>query len=491
MCPTMSMPTHCTLSIRLVSLATVLLATGNSTGAQTQWLSGMPAVGQCIALQDSPHLTLLRQNLSVCQNDPLYLAQLGRLLNQQGNFEEAAGHLERALLLQPGMPEARLSYAISLSALGDHTTALALMDQLLQDNSIPSTLLEPLNRQRASMLEAQRSQAAPVLQSATAIAPPVGWHSRVILGTRVGYDSNLFGAPDLENLTLTFDGQSLELPLSASYLAQGGVYHRLEALLDLQHVGAQGVRWGATVNARTRRSPAFTTAGHTQLDLAIERSVSAGLRGHYLGVSATQLQPQAGSRYSLLGWEAGWSGNWKNPQDSICHARSGTEVQDRRYSTVEVLSGNYIGLSASLQCSFATSLQWGLNLRTGQDTPFDATRPGGVQRLHSLRANTYLPLSSVLPAADAGSRLTSLLARSALAVSYDYALQQDTSKYADYIDSGRSRQLRRQTLRVELLHPAGGSAQWVAGVDWLAQSSTITLFRQQSWGANLGYRMAW
>lgn len=434
---------------------------------------------------------MLRQNLSACQNDPRFLAQLGRLLNQQGAFEEATGHLERALLLQPDQPEARLSYAISLSALGDHTTAVALMDQLLQDSSIPEALVGPLSRQRASMLDAQRTLAVSATQSPLAVARAAGWQSRFTLGTRLGYDSNLFGAPDLENLTLTFDGQALELPLSVSYLAQGGAYHRVEALLDLQYAGAQGVRWGATANARTRRSPAYTTAGHTQLDVALERSVSAGLRGNYLGVNATQLQPQAGSRYSVVGLEAGWSGNWQYPQGTICFARSGAEIQDRHYSTVEVLSGNYKGFSASVQCSGASAVQWGLNLRTGKDAPFDAARPGGIQSLHSLRANTYLPMSTVLRAANVGGAAPSAPITTALAVSYDYALQQDSNKYADFIDSGRSRDLRRQTLRVEALHPATGPAQWIVGLEWLAQSSNIALFRQQSWGFSLGYRMAW
>ncbi|MBK7509904.1 MAG: tetratricopeptide repeat protein [Comamonadaceae bacterium] len=82
-----------------------------------------------------------------CQTDAEFLAQLGFLLNAQGRYTEALDHLERALMLNPGLKGAQIDYAVALAGSGDNATALTLVQNLLADPALPSGLAPVLQRQ--------------------------------------------------------------------------------------------------------------------------------------------------------------------------------------------------------------------------------------------------------------------------------------------------------------------------------------------------------
>ena len=79
-----------------------------------------------------------------CQKDAAFLAALGQLLNSQGRYLEATDHLERALMLDPGLKDAQLSYAIALAGTGDVSSATALLDDLLADPACPPICADSL-----------------------------------------------------------------------------------------------------------------------------------------------------------------------------------------------------------------------------------------------------------------------------------------------------------------------------------------------------------
>ncbi len=395
-----------------------------------------------------------------CQKDAAFLAALGQLLNSQGRYLEAADHLERALMLEPSLRDAQLSYAIALTGNGDVASASALLADLQNDPALPAHLRALIARQRAMLAGA---------------AEPVGWHSRFTLATRLGFDSNLLGSPNLGSLALTLSGQTLVLPLDDSYLARSGGYARADAQVDLQRAAPDGARWNAVASLRSRASPTVQAAGSSQIDLLLEHSHSGG--GSYFNASATALQFQAGTRYLAWGASAGWGSSWPSAGATGCQARMGAQWQERDYPDKQVLSGRYTGLSVYWSCEPAWGGQWLLGLKAGRDAAQDNARPGGDQRQASLRLAGYLPLSR--------------LQRGGLLLDFEQSQHVDSRGYSHIIDSGRTRTISRLAARLEYQYPLSPSAQWVLGAEWVAQTSNLALFQMHSRGGYAGLRVSW
>lgn len=420
-----------------------------------------------------------------CQKDASFLAALGQRLNRQGRYLEAADHLERALMLDPTLKDAQLSYAIALAGSGDHLAATALLDDLLAEPAMPPALHALIERQKAK------------LDSLLGLAEPPGWQRRLSLAARVGYDSNLMGSPNLESLALTLSGQTLVLPLDASYLAQGGGYMRADAQVALQRNASDASRWVAVASLRSRYSPVAPEAGSSQLDLLLERShnpqatdASAGTVGSYFNLSGSDLQANAGTHYIALGVAGG--GIWRSAASAGCQARLGAEAQERNYLGNQVLSGRYTGVAGYWSCEQPSGGQWLLGLKAGRDAAQDAARPGGDQRQTSLRLSGFLPLNG-LPSGLATDLAPALatLRRGGLLLDFEQSWQTDANGYSPIIDNGRTRSVARRAARLEYHHPISATAQWLLGVEWVAQTSNLPLFRQNSWGAYSGLRLGW
>jgi len=433
-------------------------------------------------------LEQLLQAVPTCQRDPVFLAELGQRLNQQGRYLEAADHLERALMLEPALKDAQLSYAIALAGSGDTPSATALLQDLLNTPDLPATLRAPLERQLAALARTTNTE-------------PTGWRTRFSVATRVGYDSNLLGSPNLESLTLTLPGQNLVLPLDPSYLAQGGGYARVDALANLQRHSADGVHWELEASLRSRASPALPQAGSTQTDVVLERShmsaqagASSGqgtnpaASGSYYGLSLSDLQAQSGLRYQAWGVVGGWAGQWNWSDTAKCSARAGLEWQDRSYPNNPLLSGRYKGLSLLWACEHSQSGQWQVGIKTGSDEAQDTARAGGNQAQSSIRLAGILPLASIAPE---GTQALPSLRHARVLADLEYSQQSDASGYSPLLESGMVRSAERRAARLEYQHPLGSKAEWVIGLDWAAQASSLALFAQDSRGAYTGVRLAW
>ena len=417
-----------------------------------------------------------------CQKDAMFLATLGQRLNGERRYLEAADHLERALMLEPGLKDAQLSYAIALTGSGDMLSASALLDQLLADPGMPAALRPRIEQQKVALNQSSG------LNGAT---NPSRWQSRFTLATRVGYDSNLMGSPNLDSLALTLSGQTLVLQLDESYLARRGSYTRADAQLDLQHRAADGSRWDAVASLRNRYSAAVAEAGSTQLDLLLDRSHSGqDTLANYFNITASALESKAGMRYTAVGASAGAA--WRSGAAANCQARLGLEWQQRNYLTNTVLSGRYSGAVGYWSCDQPSGLQWLVGLKLGRDLAQDAVRPGGDQRQASLRLTGFLPLGS-LPGVLAvnAARALSALRRGGLLLDFEQNQQTDASGYSPIIDNGLTRSVLRRSARLEYQHPVAAAALWVLGAERVAQSSTLLLFQQHSWGAYSGLRLSW
>jgi len=407
--------------------------------------------------------------LPQCQSDLDWLLALGQQLNLTRRYEDAADLIERALLLEPALKGARVDYAIALAGSGDILAARGLLADLLAQPDLPSGLRNVLLNQR----------------SALPLAVTGGWRVDGNAGLRLGHDSNLLGAPDLGSLTLTLGGQLVEVLLDDSYRARAGSYRQADASVGVIHVRQGGLRWVASVGARNRSSPGAPAADSRQAEGLTELAapLGANLRG-YAAVASAQLSSgltDYTTRTILLGLE-GAAG-------SDCDLRVGAESQSRRYRNNELLSGRYSGWAASLVCGGGHwAVEQGgyglLNVRLGSDTPDDRARPGGRQRQGTLR----LALSQPLP--DWGTGL-----RSHLLVDVEWSRQMDAQPYSPIIDSGRTRSVTRQALRLEwrllVVSPPFGRLEPAVGVDLMLQRSNIALFGLRSHGPYVALRARW
>ena len=458
-----------------------------------------------VAEPDSPPLVLQRMlaQLPDCQKDAQFLAALGQLLNSQARYLEAADHLERALLLEPDLKDAQLSYAIALAGSGDISSAKAMIDNLLSDPDLPAALRPLISNQKALLTHPNGNGNANGNGHGSTLADPYAWQTRFTLASRIGHDSNLLGSPDLNNLALTLAGQTIVLPLDENYLARPAPYARTEAQLQVNRTTPEGVRWDAMASLRSRYSPAIDTAGSSQIDLSIERSdlmsrpssleaTTSRTSGSYFNASASALDASSGTQFFAWGLGAGWATAWRTQALSACQARAGLELQERNYLDNEVLSGRYIGLSLNWSCETNSGAQLTLGLKAGADHPGNENRPGGVQHQASLKAAAYLPQSLLglgSPLANASASRGSV--RNGFLLDLELSQQQDSSGYSPIIDSGRSRNVSRSAARIEYQYFFSRSFQAVLGAEWVSQVSSIALFGLNSQGAYTGLRKSW
>ena len=432
--------------------------------------------------QALPVVERMLKVVHVCQKDALFLAALGQLLNMLGRYLEAADHLERALMLDADLKDAQLSYAIALAAIGDTRSAVALIDSLLADPALPADLRQHIERRKATL---------------TAVAAPAAWQRRISLATRIGYDSNLLGSPNLGNLALTLAGQTLILPLDVSYLARSGTFARADAQLDLHHAAPGGGRWDMVSSLRSRASPSVRKADSNQIEFLVERSQnmpaslpagSARQAGAYINASALALSANSGTRYDALGLAGGLGLAWRLPFAAECRSRWGAEITERRYSDNQVLSGRYRGTTFFSACEASSGVQSLLGFKAGHDTPVDPDRAGGAQRQFSLRLATYLPMA-VLGASARWAWLGT--SRAGVLLDFERSHQTDSTGYSPILNDGGIRIVARQATRLEYQHPFSASLRGVLGAERVAQTSTLALFKLDSWGLHTGLRLVW
>lgn len=402
------------------------------------------------------------QRLAQCQNDSAWLAWAGWGLNQMRRYADAAEYLERSLLLSPEDPIVQAEYAIALAGSGDGLASLRLMQELLNNPQLPGTLRSGLQQQVARW------------------GVPAGvdeWRTRLRFSSKLGYDSNLLGAPNLTQLNLTLDGISVPLPLDGSYVSQAGNYLRTDWVWH-----ANRGPWAISAAAALRAS-SQSGAGQQQLQGNFE------YQGHnyYAGGSLAQLYTRIGTRYQVVGVNGGlaWS-----MQGGACRTRLGLEWQQRTLRSNDLLSGDYGGAALQQTCEVPVppgrplangQLQaWQSTLRWGVDRPAQAQRAGGQQR--------QLQWQWVALGRGWGRNHQWLL-------DGEFYFQQDAQGYSPLLQDGARRRMARMAWRAEYSWPLFAQAadgwQLALGVEWQRQRASLPLFGLRSRGTYVVLRNQW
>ncbi len=399
-----------------------------------------------------------RQQLGRCQNDVAFLVALGRVLRALGQTDEAAEHLERALLLAPNDPAALRAFAQALADLGDPTAARQIL--ALAAPLEPNTSGNPSSRSQGWR-------------------PPVRIAWRDAWSLTGGAERNLLGVTSASTLTLTLPGLDpsrpvlVTLPLEASAQPRSGGYLQAGASWqafisrDTDPRGDSQQEWGLQAAVRWRQVPALPAAGFATVEVAAthQRRYASKPWGHHFSAMAAYLDSRTGVTYGQAGLTAALDGTaWG------CQARAGVEWLARRYGSNPVLDGHQSALQLQAACSPALQL----TLRGGRDQPMDSQRPGGVQQLVDLRARGQF---------------------GAWAWEAEWARLRDRSGYSPLLDAGAPRHQTRRAWRVERVAYSQRQTGCddcrrqllLVGLEAQQRQSRIELFKTN----NLGLFMSW
>lgn len=291
---------------------------------------------------------------SVCDTRPDYHAHLGALLMQDGQNQQAANALEKALLLDSDQPGAQLDYAQALAVLGEKASAQQLINQVIQRPDI-----DPGLRQW--------------LQSAWAgeAVPGRAWTWSQMLQSTVGHESNLSSATHANAITLYLSNGPVLVPLDDTAKPQSGL--GMKQLLALQGQSPAGMP-------------------DLRLSLALQTRHTNKVQDHHLlAVTTTYVKPMGLGQLHLR-----WDGHHFHQRNSSTTQEQGPTIQYHFVSTPipcrwrvglgsmsQEFQGNSVldgrthsaRLEASCKHAQAAETHWGLS--TAQDRANDPQRPGG------------------------------------------------------------------------------------------------------------------
>ena len=164
--------------------------TGQESRSQLEWLQ---VAGELNGL------------LPLCLESTEYFALIGAAWLNGGLVPEAAEALERALLLEPENGAAQIDYAEALYQQGQLFAAIELNDRILARADLPADLRQALENRR---------------QQWRGVTRDTSYRGDFLFG----YDSNLNGAPDPGQVTLTIAGENVLLALGEEFEAMSGPY---------------------------------------------------------------------------------------------------------------------------------------------------------------------------------------------------------------------------------------------------------------------------
>lgn len=431
------------------------------------FLTASTAYSECITPSFDAPLGEQLAALPDCQRNAQYLARIGHLLNQSGQYGEAAEHLERALMLEPSLAAAQLDYAIALAGAGDSLSASQLLDSILSQPDIPTDL-------RVTLTNAKTRIAA--TQNQPALTNPQQFPLRITANVRYGRDSNLLGTANISSLALTTPAGIVVLPLADNSGPRSGAYTRSDVKLEYTFSQSGVSRWDLAATALDRISHDVPDSNFRQTELALSYTQTPrDSWATYANTSYVSTQTEGGTRYKSQSLTAGVQA----PQlSNACSVRAGLDWQSRIVTSNSLLSGYYTGLSSTLACAAGSGGQLQIISKLGHDRPQEANRPGGSQILASVRGIGVWMMSGL------GVKGTVLL-------DVEHTSTRDTTGYSALLNDSTVRSTRRTNMRVEYQRPISQHLLATLGAEWSNQSSNLELFRVHGWGPYAALRLAW
>lgn len=424
------------------------------------------------ALPPREKLAVLEQKLlslsAECGGRAGYLAYRGAVLNALGRPAEAALLLEQAILIEPQRAGAQIDYAEALAALGDGTSAAALLREVLARPDVPASIRPQLERRLNAIDLLQRPDPLAALAGPASFGPlasaGTGWQGSGTVTFKLGKDSNLNSAPARDALTLTLPGGDAVLVLADRFRPRSAAAARVEASGQMVRQVQGGAALQLYGDARLRDSPSASETDYGQVQAGGAWSEPLAGGEAIFSAGATRLRYGGAELYRALRLSA--SRHWLAGD---CRPNLAVESEWRRYPAAQELEGRFFGVSAGVACSIGLD-RLTLALRGGRDAAQDS-RPGGDQRQTDARLAWSRPL--------AGGRI---------GVDLLWYHQQDAVGYSPLLANGASRRLNRASLYLEYAYPIAPGWSLLASFEDLLQRSRLDLFDISGRAVFLGVR---
>lgn len=375
-----------------------------------------------------------------CLRSSEYFALYGAAQLNSGQVAEASESLERALLLDPDNGAAQIDYAQALFEAGELFSAIALNQQILQRGDLPLSLQPGIQVRDENWrgLTRQLNFQADIL---------------------AGYDSNLNGAPDAAQITLTLSGESVLLALNPEFRAKSGPYlnFRLGAAYrrltpEHQHNWASELRGRFSEDNDSDLVQLDSVYSFIRPSARQSWQVDAGISNLFFGGDALYTATQGRARYQLA-------------SDNFCKPFYGFAAQHQIFHDQSQLNALEAKATAGLNCPFSSAnanQRIGLDVSLLNNSALKSARPGGNRR--GWQVNAEWQQESAM-----GIFLLQL----------NYTELDDRDGYSPILISGAERSIKRNYALLQYRKPLqinGATAALLVNLYHQRQRSNIELF---------------
>jgi len=393
----------------------------------------------------------ISQLLPQCLESSEFFAIYGAAQLSNSDLAGALESLERALLLNPDNGAAAIDYAQALFDEGQLFTALEMNQRLLGREDLPPGIGDALQgrQQLWKSFTRQSSLQAEVL---------------------AGYDSNLNGAPDSSQITLTLSGEPILLGLDSAFRPQSGGYLSTRAAYRQRRLAPESQQnWGVEVRSRN--------SDYSQSDL-----LQFAANYQFLKPSRTN------------SWQAATGVNHLQYGGSSLF--TGLDTSFRYQPGSERRCNPYTQLAAQHQDFHRESRLDGLETKASLGLSCPPFGNAGRQQLSAelSRIDNFAANSGRLGGDRAGWQSTLNWQYSLQTASVRVQLSQtdieDRKGYSPLLKDGAQRSVKRSYFLLQYRRPIrllGSSANFMINLYHQRQRSNLQLFRSKDTSAALGF----
>ncbi|MEX0965049.1 MAG: tetratricopeptide repeat protein [Pseudohongiellaceae bacterium] len=389
--------------------------------------------------------------LEECLQSSEFFALYGAAQLNSGNVAEASESLERALLLEPDNGAALIDYAQALYLQGQLFSALQLNEAVLQRENLPADI-------EAVMLA--RQQAWRALTSERSVQ----------LDLLAGYDTNLNGAPDASQITLTLSGLPILLDLNEEFRPQNGPYANFRLGGRYRKLAPQHQHnWQADLRGRISED-----TDSDLLQLGGRYSFIRPSRSHswQLDAGLNHLQFGGNSLYTATDMRA----RYQPANNYRCKPYYGVAVQQQLFTGQRQLDALESKASAGINCPIAGSR--GNQLLTTEfsllaNTALDSGRLGGDRDGWQLNLDWQISL----PIGELRSQLS-------------HTQLQDSDGYTALLQNNAKRWLRRSYLLLQYRRVLREDLTLLVNFYHQDQNSNLQLFKSTDTTFEIGFSLS-
>lgn len=395
-------------------------------------------------------IALLDQMLPQYENDPSYFNLLGVLHLQQKSYHHAASAFERVVLIQSDNAGAWLDLALANAEAGNFAIARQYFGYIESTLQPPPAVSALIAQSRARMRSYET----------------LSRHWSGKLDAQLGFDSNANSGLLDKNITVTFQGGKLEIPIDSSYAARADTFRHVTLQSNYQNkIGGEQFYWNA--NAVSHH---FTNE-HQFSSFDFSTNVSLVHRTNALDVGAAiNVEHFVLGKQSLLNnhnFSIFFEKNW-----DACQVNVVFEHEWRRYLRTSILDGDTIWKNLAFSCAAHTT--WGAFQNTaiyrhGTDRPL-RQRPGGTASRRELIFKTAWRSQRAFR----------------VELSLHLAQAKDEQGYSPLLENNAAREVFRRGYQMQMQIPT--KERWSLLINWSRNTSlsNLALFRQRGSNLSLG-----